>query len=145
MSRTKLLAGVLAVLVLLPAARGEEADLAVQRERQKQIQAETDQFVKKIGTMLRVLEYYQVDKAAEQKMLKEVAVALSGLSRDQMTQVIARLDAAAQTPDKTKSEQEIKEAYSRHREIITTLKGLLAKYDAVMSLEQVSERVDYSA
>ena len=147
MLRTKLLAcaSVLAVLGLLPAARGEEADLTVQKERQKQIQAETDQFVKKIGTMLRVLEYYHVDQAAEQKMLMEVAVALSGLSKDQMTQVIARLDAAAQTADKTKSEQEIKEAYARHREIITTLKGLLAKYDAVKSLDQVAERLDKSA
>src|SRR6266849_1355560 len=98
MARTKLLAcASVAVLVLsLRLARGEnEADLSVPKERQQQIQAETDQFVKKIGTMLRVLEYYQVDKAAEQKMLKEVAVALAGLSRDQMTQVIARLDAAA--------------------------------------------------
>src|SRR5215470_17476187 len=103
MLRAKLLAcaSVVALLVLsLPGARGEEADLAVQKERQKQIQAETDQFVKKVGTMLRVLEYYQVDKAAEQKMLKEVAVALSGLSKDQMAQVIARLDAAAAAPDK---------------------------------------------
>src|SRR6516165_818507 len=148
MLRTKLLAraSVVALLVLsLPGARGEEADLAVQKERQKQIQAETDQFVKKVGTMLRVLEYYQVNKAAEQKMLKEVAVALSGLSKDQMAKVIARLDAAAQAPDKNKSEQEIKEAYARHREIITTLKGLLAKYDAVKSLDQVAERLDKSA
>src|SRR5438067_1465627 len=127
MLRKKLLAcaSVVALLVLtLPQACGEEADLSVQKERQKQIQVETDQFVMKVGTMLRVLEYYQVDKAAEQKMLKEVAVALSGLSKDQMTQVIARLDAAAAAPDKTISEQEIKEAYARHREIITALKGL---------------------
>src|SRR5260370_21573830 len=135
MSRMKLLAcaSVAVLLLWLPGGRGEEADLAVQKERQKQIQAETDQFVKKGGTMLRVLEYYQVDKAAEQKMLKEVPVALSGLSRDQMTQVIARLDAAAGAPDKNKSEQEVKGAYSKQREIITTLIGLLAKYDAVNS------------
>src|SRR5260370_31542923 len=120
MSRMKLLAcaSVAVLLLWLPGGRGEEADLAVQKERQKQIQAETDQFVKKVGTMLRVLEYYQVDKAAEPKMLKEVAVALSSLSKKQMTQLIARLDPAAQTPDQTNAEQEIQEAYSPHTEIL---------------------------
>jgi hypothetical protein len=135
-----------AVLLLAGGVRaGSEADLLAQQDRQKQIQADTDQMVRRVGTMLRVLEYYQVEKAAEKKMLEEVAVTLAGLSKDQMTQVIARLDAAARAGDPAKSEKEVGEAYIRHREILDSLKGLLAKYDAVKSLDQVAERLDKAA
>src|SRR5437764_624908 len=92
-------------------------ELTLQQERQKQIQAETDSMVRRLGTMLRVLEYYQVDKAGERKMLEEMTGILSGLSKNQMNEVIRRLEAAAQAKDEAKSNDEVQVAYARHREI----------------------------
>jgi len=147
MSRTRLftVAAGLVLFIAGGARAGSEADLAAQQERQKQIQTDTDQVVRRVGTMLRVLEYYQVEKGIEKKMLEEVAITLAGLSRDQMSQVITRLDAAARAGDPAKSEKEVSEAYIRHREILDSLKGLLSKYDAVKSLDQVAERLDKAA
>ena len=55
--------------------RADEVDnqqeLLLQQERQKQIQAETDYIVRRMGTMLRVLDFYQLDKASEKKMVEE--------------------------------------------------------------------------
>ncbi len=122
-----------------------ETDLAVQQERQKQTQADTDSMVRRLGTMLRVLEYYQIDKAGERQMLEEMAGALSGLSKQQMTEVIRRLDTAAKTKDDTAANQDVQEAYERHREILDSLKGLLGRYDALRSLDQAAERLDRTA
>jgi hypothetical protein len=55
----------LAAFWTLCAAQASEEELILQQERQKQIQADTDSMVRRLGTMLRVLEYYQVDKAGE--------------------------------------------------------------------------------
>src|SRR5438132_10699431 len=115
----------------LPALRAQQGDdeLARQQEKQRQIQAETDHVVRRIGTMLRVLEFYKGDPAeqknAEQKLLAEVARTLDGLSHEQMSQVITRLEAAVKAPDPDTADKEVAEAYTRHREIITTLKALL--------------------
>ena len=54
-------------------------------------------------------------------------------------------DAAAKTRDDQESAQEVGAAYNRHREIITSLKDLLSRYDAVKSLEQLADRFDKSA
>lgn len=133
---------VLALGVLTSFARANEAELVQQAERQKQIQADTEHAVRRLSTMLRVLEYYQVDKSAEKKLLEEVAATLSFLSRSQMTEVIARLEAAAKAPDTDKADKELTIAYARHREIIDTLKDMLARYDAVKTLDQVADRLD---
>src|SRR5205809_1028020 len=78
---------------LVQGARADsETDAA---RRQEAVKAETDQVVRRVGTMLGVLEYYRFDKAEEKKVLEEVAGTLNGLSREQMTEVIARLDSAA--------------------------------------------------
>jgi hypothetical protein len=136
----------LGLLALAPAARAAEpADLLARQERQRQIQAETEHMVRRVGAMLRVMEYYQLDKSAERQMLQEVATALGGLSREQMTAVIAQLDAAARNPDAAKSQKEVEAAYGRHREIMASLKGLLSAYDAVKTLDQAAERLDRAA
>ncbi|MCI0378871.1 MAG: DUF4175 family protein [Gemmataceae bacterium] len=119
-----------------------ESDLVLQQERQKQIQAETDVVVRRLGTMLRVLDYYEVDKSAEKKLLEEMSGVLAGLSRNQMAEVIRRLDLAVKTPEEEKSNEELVKAYDRHREILDTLKSMLAKHDAVRSLDQAAERMD---
>jgi hypothetical protein len=128
---------------LLSRARADGETTAVPRqEKQKLVQADTDHLVRRLATALRVLEYYKLDKAAQRKMLEEVAVTLHGLSREQMNQVIAKLDAAAVAPDAAKSEVELEAAYERHREILTALKAILARYDAVKTLDQAAQRLD---
>src|SRR5579862_2776494 len=91
----------IAVLALVSVRADSDEDIALQEERQKQIQAETDSLVRRLGTMMRVLDYYQVDKASERKMMEEMTGVLSGLSQNQMTEVIARLESAAKTKDAT--------------------------------------------
>src|SRR4051794_35957668 len=141
-----LVAGCFAVILLTgvaPGVRGDaEEDLALQQERQKQIQAETDSMVRRLGTMLRVLEYYQVDKAGERKMLEEMTGVLTGLSKNQMNEVIRRLDAAARADDETKSSAEVQVAYDRPREILDSLKSLLSRHDAVRNLDQAADRLE---
>jgi len=136
----------LAALAVVPVAWSQPpADLLYRQEQQRQIQAETERMVRRIGAMLRVMEYYQLDKSAERDILREVATTLAGLSHEQMTAVIGKLENAAQETDAGKSQKEVQEAYARHREIMTALKGLLAVYDAVKSLEHAAERLDKAA
>src|SRR5262245_6521186 len=135
-------------LAAFTSLRGDEPDprtqqeLLLQQERQKQIQADTDYVVRRMGTMLRVLDYYQLDKAAEKKMLEEMAGVLGGLSKTQMREVIQRLDAAAKASSADQSNKEVAAAYERHREVLDSLKSMLARYDAIRSLDQAADRFD---
>ena len=100
MARTRRMAGVgglLAAVAIGPALWAAEAkpDIPAQQEKQKQVQAETDRLVRRLTTTLRVMAYYQLDKTEEKQLLDEVVTTLAGLSREQMTDVLARLDAAA--------------------------------------------------
>ncbi|MBL8795515.1 MAG: hypothetical protein JNM56_16540, partial [Planctomycetia bacterium] len=116
-----------------------------QTDKQRQVQAETEKTARRMGTMIRLLVYNQLDKEAETKLLNEVATSLAGLSREQMTEVIARLEAAARAGDEDRTQQETDAAYARHREIISTLKSMLARYDAVKNLDQAAERLEQAA
>jgi len=124
------------------ARAASEEDLLLQQDRQKQIQAETDSMVRRLGTMLRVLEYYQIDKAGERKMMEEMTGALSGLSKKQMAEVIRRLESAAKSQDDKKTNEEVQQVYARHREILDTLKSLMSRHDAVRTLDQAADRLD---
>src|SRR5262245_55167775 len=123
-------AGVLCLVSLSTADSAKDSGPS-QEDRQKQVQAETERTVRRMNTMVRLLVYNQLDKASESKLLEEVTQTLAGLSREQMNEIIARLEAAGRMPDETKSQKELERAYARHREIISTLKRMLAKYDAV--------------
>src|SRR5262249_30132128 len=103
-------AALAAVALLLPALHANENNRE-QQEQQKQVQADTDHLVRRIGTMLRVLQYYQLDKGAEKKLLDEVVTTLSGLSRNQMAEVIDRLDKAAKAPDEKSGDAQLQKAY----------------------------------
>ncbi|HEV3020906.1 MAG TPA: hypothetical protein VGX76_00505, partial [Pirellulales bacterium] len=122
-----------------------EEELAQKQERQKQVQADTDAMVRRLGTMLRVLEYYQIDKTGERKVLEEMTGVLKGLSKSQMADVIRRLDAAAKAKLETAAGAEVQKAYDRHREILDTLQSLLARHDAIHDLAQAADRLDAAA
>src|SRR5688572_9981445 len=119
-----------------------QQELLLQQDRQKQIQAETDYTVRRMGTMLRVLDFYQLDKAAEKRMLEEMVGVLGGLSKTQMRDVIQRLDAAAKAQNADETNKEVAAAYQRHREVLDSLKAMLARYDAIRSLDQAADRFD---
>src|SRR5882762_4615245 len=113
-----------------------------QKLKQKQAQIATEELVQRIGTMLKVMEYYQPDQANQRKTLERVATTLSGLSRSQMEEVLKALDKAAGEPDAAKSAKELEDAHARHVEIMTTLKSLLAEYEYLQTLDQVAEKID---
>src|SRR5262245_10211769 len=98
-------------LASLSTADSAKDSPAAQQEKQKLVQAETERTVRRMNTMIRLLTYNQLDKASETRLLEEVAQTLSGLSQDQMREIMARLEAAARVPDETKSQQELELAY----------------------------------
>jgi hypothetical protein len=117
-------------------------DVKDQKLQQQNAQAATEDVAQRIGTMLRVMEYYQPDKTQQRKTLERVATTLVGLSREQMEEVLKRLDKAAVETDPEKTTKELKEAHDRHLEIMQSLRALLAQYEIVNTLDQLAEKID---
>src|SRR5436189_3107648 len=92
-------------LVFAPGAfaNNSEAELRDQQEKQRQVQAETDHVVRRITTMLRVMQFYKLE-SADKKIMEEMSGTLSGLSKNQMTQVIRQLETAAKAKDEEQSD-----------------------------------------
>lgn len=132
-------------LGLVSICSADQAREAAQQEQQKQVQAETERAVLRMSTMLRALLYNQLDQAAETRLLAEAAQTLAGLSREQMAEVLTRLEAAARAPDEGRARQEVETAYARHREVVAALKGMLARYSAIKGLDQAAERLEKAA
>src|SRR4051794_37022560 len=79
----------LANLVSNPWGRADDTkNLQDQKLKQQTAQIATEELVQRIGTMLKVMEFYQPDKSTQRKTLERVAGTLSGLSREQMEQVL---------------------------------------------------------
>jgi hypothetical protein len=131
-----------ALLFLAPALPAADSDVGATRDRQAQVRDDTEQLARRLGTMLRVLEHYKLDAAAEKKLLDEAAGTLNGLTRQQMADVIAKLDAAMQAADKDAARTHVDAAYAGHRDALRKLKGLLAQYDAVRDLDTAAARLD---
>src|SRR5437879_8778273 len=74
-----------------------------QQEKQRQVQAETDHVVRRIATMMRVMQFYGLE-SADKKIMAEMGKTLSGLSKKQMMDVIRQLEAAGRATDEKKSE-----------------------------------------
>src|SRR5579862_9363143 len=94
-------------LVLAPNVFANNDDeLREQQEKQRQVQAETDHVVRRITTMLCVMQFYGIE-SPEKEVLKEMSGTLTGLSKNQMTEVIRQLETAATAKnrdDATKAE-----------------------------------------
>ena len=80
-------------------AEEQRANVPVQQEVQKQVQADTEQTARRLNTMLRVIAYHRFDASEEQKVLREAAQTLQGLSRDQMQAVLDHLEKSIKAPD----------------------------------------------
>jgi hypothetical protein len=116
--------------------------LDAKRQQQEQLRAQTDQITRRIETMIRVLSHQQLDATEQNRILQETAATLKGLSHDQMTAVIDRLDEAAHAADKERSAGALDEAYTQHREIVAKMKELLSRYDSLRSLDDAAERLE---
>ena len=107
---------------------------AAQRDQQKRVQAEVEQTARRVTTTLRVLAYQKLDPTAEQKVLDEVAAGLRNLSREQMTAVLAHLEAAVKAPDEAAATAEQREAYQKHRQVVAALRVMLTKLDTLFNI-----------
>jgi hypothetical protein len=134
---------VLGLLVALtPEARtASDRELSEQKDKQKQVQADTDRLVRRIETMIRVYEYNRLDASSDKQLLEQINGVLAGLSKDQMTALVAALEKAQKQKGDARTE-ELRKAQARSAEIIEGLKSILAHFDAVRSLEQAAERLD---
>ena len=96
----------LCLILALPTGLRAEDDpegrrtLIVKRQQQEQLRAQTDQIARRMETMIRVLSHQQLDATEQNRILQETVATLKGLSQDQMTAVIARLDEAAHAADR---------------------------------------------
>jgi len=133
-----------AVLGLVLPARADDSrePIAQQQAKQKHVRQDTDHLVRRASAMLRVLDYYRMDESSEKRILKEVASTLSGLSREEMAEVITRLDKALTAANERHARREVDEAYRQHRVILERLRALLARYEAIKSLDQAAARLE---
>jgi len=135
------LAAFLALALPAPADDSREA-ISQQQAKQRHVRQDTDHMVRRATAMLRVLDYYRMDESSEKRILQEVAATLAGLSKEEMADVIARLDKALHAADEKRSRREEDEAYRQHRVILDRLRGLLARYEAIKSLDQAAARLE---
>lgn len=120
-------------------------DLAQKREREQRVRQDTDHLVRRAVTMLRVLDYYGAGQRSERRVLNEVAGILAGLSKEQMAEVIARLEKAVQSADRKNAGKDVAVAYQDHRIILEQLRALLARYQAIHSLDQAAAHFEQAS
>ena len=99
------------------------------------MQEDTEKTARRIGTVLRMIAYYQLDKATEQKMLAETAQQLTSLSREEMAAVLTHLDAASKAPNAATADDQERKAYLKSREALAKLKTLVNKFDLIRTLD----------
>ncbi len=131
--------------VLAPSVFADsDEELRDQQEKQRQVQAETDHVVRRITTMMRVMQFYRI-QSPEKEILKEMSGTLSGLSKNQMSDVIRQLETAAQTKDEKLSDEAREKAYESHRQVVAALHEMVSRFDAIKSLEEAAGRFDRHA
>jgi hypothetical protein len=119
-------------------------DLARQVEEQRQIRAETEKLVRRVETLIRVLEYNRVGGSGQKALLDEARKSLAGVGRGQMAALLAALEKAAQERGAGRS-AELKKAAGYHEEVVLELKGVLACFDAVRDLTHAAGRLEKMA
>src|SRR5947208_1104325 len=119
-------------------------DLSRQVERQKQIRAETEKLLRRVETLIRVLEYNRLGASGQKALLDEARKSLAGVSREQMATLLAALEKAAQEQGAGRS-AELKKAAAYHEQAVLELKGVLARFDAVRDLNQAAGRLEKMA
>ncbi|MFO0843877.1 MAG: hypothetical protein U0797_16020 [Gemmataceae bacterium] len=135
------LAAVLVLVAGLYAVPPEDGELGEPKDKQRQVQQDTEKLLRRVETVIRVLEYNRLGASAQKAMLDEVSKTLAGVSREQMEALLASLEKASAAKGDART-GELKKAGEHHERIVLELKGLLAKFDAVRSLDQAAERFE---
>jgi hypothetical protein len=139
-----IVAGCLALSLAPSAFASNQDELRSQQEKQRQVQAETDHVVRRITTMLRVMQFYEVE-SPEKKIMEEMSDTLAKLSKNQMADVIRQLEAAAQAKTDKQTEEAVDKALDSHAKVLDSLHELVARFDAVKSLDTAADRFEKHA
>ena len=135
------IAATLAIVIAPFVVANDDDELRAQQERQRQVQAETEHVVKRITTMMRVMQFYGLE-SPEKKIMEEMGTTLSGLSKNQMMEVIRQLELASNAKDEKDSEEAYDKAHQNHRQVVRALHEMVARFDAIKTLEQAADRLD---
>ena len=143
--RSRFVASLFLLGTMVPLAISKDNDPAKQREVQKKIQAQVEEAARRTGSTIDAMLFQRLSASLEQKMLEEVADSLKGLSEEQIKAVLGHLEAALKAPDEATATKEQKEAYTKHRAVIASLRGMLVKLDVVRNLDEAANRLDRAA
>lgn len=111
-------------------------------EKQKAVAGQTERTIRRMETLLSVLQYYQLNQSEETKLIQEATEVLGGLRKEDMAAVIHHLENAAKAKVRQSADGETTEAYKRHQFILEKLRELAARQNAVRSLEMAAERME---
>ena len=145
--RCRIAAALALVVTIIPLASSKSKDLdpAKQRDEQKKIQARIDEASRRSQSTLNAMRYQRLPVTAEQKMLREVADGLRGLSETEIVGVLAHLEKAVRAPDPKTATEEQKAAYAKHLAIVQQLKVMLGQLDVIKNLDEAAERLERAA
>ena len=143
--RCRFAAALVLVAAVVPLAASKDLDPARQRDEQKKIQARINEAARRSQSTLNVLRYQRLPVTAEQKMLRDVADGLKGLSGGEVKAVLDHLEKAVKAPDPKTSTDEQKAAYAKHVEVVQQLKVMLGQLDIIKNLDEAAERLERAA
>ncbi len=118
-------------------------DLTGRIDAQKAAQAQLDQAARRLDTMLRVLRYQKLEAHEEHKLVQEASQILKGLSEREMNEVLGRLEIARKAPAVNAGETD--KAFEKHLVIMSKLRELGLRRDAVRSLAEAAARARKTA
>ncbi len=131
--------------LLVPLATSRGIDPVQQRDEQKKIKARVDEAARRAASTLDAMMFQRLAPNAEQKVLRDVADGLRGLSETEIQAVLDHLEKAVLAPDPQTATAEQKAAYAKHLQIVQQLKGMLGQLDVIKSLEEAAERLERAA
>jgi hypothetical protein len=134
-----------AMVVPLAASTSRAIDPAKQRDEQRKIQARVDEAARRASSTLDAMTFQRLTVTAEQKMLRDVADGLKGLSREQMAEVLGHLEKAVAAPDPAAATESQRAAYQKHLQVMQQLKVFLGQLDVIRNLDEAAERLERAA
>ena len=140
--RTRFALAALLMVAMVQVAVSRDTDPSKQRDAQRSLQTKLDTMARRTGSTIDAMVYQRLSPSAEQKMLEDVAESLKGLSESQVKQVIDHLEAAIKAPDEGTATKEQREAYIKHRQIVSQLRGMFNRLDVIKNLDEAAARLD---
>src|SRR5262245_40391233 len=144
--RNWFIAALVLVGTMVPLAISKDNDpVKQQRDKQKEIKARVEDAARRASSTLDAMMFQRLEPNAEQKMLREVADGLRGLSEDEIKAVLDHLEKAIMAPDPATATKEQNDAYAKHLEVIKQLKVMLGQLDVIRSLDEAADRLERAA